>query len=93
MGPKDATRIFILESRNNAMSRAEYLNPYMGDISYELLHDLYKVPFFSRQKDVNFNRELDALLSSYCDFLVDNWTNLEKGSYNELRQRPEITFR
>lgn len=75
------------------MSRAEYLNPYMGDISYDLLYDLYKVPFFTRQKDVNFNRELDAVLSSYCDYLVDNWTNLEKGSYNELRQRPEITFR
>ena len=42
---------------------------------------------------MNFNRELDAVLSSYCDFLVDNWTNLEKGSYNELRQRTEITFK
>lgn len=93
MGPKDATRIFILESRNNAMSRAEYLNPFLGDISYELLHDIFKVPYFTRQKDVNLNREFDALLSSYCDFLVDNWTNLEKGSYNDLRQRPEITFR
>jgi hypothetical protein len=93
MGPKDATRIFILESRNNPMSRAEYLNPYMGDLSYDLLYDLYKVPFFTRQKDVNLNRELDFLLSSYCDYLVDNWTNLEKGSYNELRQRPEITYR
>ena len=75
------------------MSRAEYLNPYMGDLSYDLLYDLYKVPFFTRQKDVNLNRELDFLLSSYCDYLVDNWTNLEKGSYNELRQRPEITYR
>jgi hypothetical protein len=42
---------------------------------------------------VNLNRELDAVLSSYCDYLVDNWLNLEKGTYSEVRQRPEITFR
>jgi hypothetical protein len=85
MGPKDATRVFILESRNNPMSRGEYLNPFMGDIAFDVLQDIFKVSYFNRQKDINLNRELDQLLSSYCDFLVENWTALDKGTYNEIR--------
>jgi hypothetical protein len=93
VGPKDATRVFVIESRNNPMSRMEYLNPYIGDISFEMLQDIFKVPYFTRQKDVLLNTELDNLLWSYCDFVVENWNSLEKGAYNELRNRPEINYK
>jgi len=37
MEPKDATRVFIVESRNNPASRGEYLNPKIGDMPYEII--------------------------------------------------------
>ena len=76
------------------MSRYEYLNPTIGDISYELLLDIYKCAYYTKiPKEPQLTKEIDTVLQSYCDFMVDNWLSLEKGSYNELTMGPEITFK
>jgi hypothetical protein len=62
MEPKDITRIFQIESRMNPASRSEYLNPTLGDLSYELICDIYKCPFYTMQKDPALNIELTTLL-------------------------------
>jgi hypothetical protein len=63
LAPKDLARIFILESRNNPMSRAEYVNPSIGDLSYELLLDIYKCSYYTRvPKEPILNQELDSVL-------------------------------
>lgn len=93
--PKDIQRIFILESRNNPMSRSEYLNPNIGDLPFELLLDIFKCSYYNRQpKEPQLTRELDTVLQSYSDFICENWLSLEKGSYNEgVTQGPIFTFR
>lgn len=60
--PKDISRVFMIESRMNPISRGEYLNPFIGDLSQELLQDIYKCTYFQKQKDVNLNGELDSVL-------------------------------
>lgn len=93
MEPKDITRIFIIESRNNPISRGEYLNPRIGDLPLELLQDVYKCAYYNRQKDPAINAELAAVLQSYCNYVIENWAALEKGSYNEISTRPEVNFK
>ena len=91
--PKDISRIFITESRNNPISRGEYLNPRVGDLTMELIQDVHKCIYFTNQKDKNLSAELQSVLQGYCDFVVENWTALEKGSYHEITKRPDVTFK
>ena len=94
MAPKDLSRVFIIESRNNPISRAEYLNPLLGDVSYELHLDVYKCAYYTKvPKEPQLTRELDSVLQSYCDFMTENWLALEKGGYNEVMECPEIQFK
>lgn len=94
LAPKDISRVFSIESRNNPMSRAEYLNPLLGDVSYELHLDVYKCAYYTKvPKEPQLTRELDGVLQSYCDFMVENWLALEKGGYNEVMKGPEIQFK
>jgi len=42
------------------MSRAEYINPIIGDVSYEVLLDIYKCAYFTKvPKEPELTRELD----------------------------------
>ena len=71
----------------------EYYNPFIGDLPFEAIKDVHKCAYFSRQKDINLNRQIDFVLASYCDYLIENWTAFEKGTYNTLTTRPEGNFR
>ena len=62
MEPKDITRVFQIESRNNRISRGEYLNPFLGDLPFELYSDIHKCAYFTRTKDPTIDRELESVL-------------------------------
>jgi len=83
---EDIARISIaktiqVESRNNSVSRASFLNPFIGDLSHDLIQDIHKCQYFEitghEEKDI----ELNAILQSYCDYAIRNWSILENGSY------------
>ena len=45
------------------MSRAEYLNPYMGDLSHELFQDIFKCAHYTKvPKEPQLTKELDSVL-------------------------------
>ncbi len=32
-------------------------------------------------------------MQSYCDYILENWNNLENGTYNKIDQRPAINYK
>ena len=82
-----------VEVRMNPVSKAVYINPNVGDITYNLLQDIYKCQYWEQQQDQFLNQELNELLESYCDFMVQNWETLEAGTYNTVQVRPKMTFK
>ena len=78
--------------QNKARSRGIYLNPYIGDLSQDLVEAIYKCQYMDQQKD-NYNGELNSLLKSWCDYVVQNWDALERGQYKNLKRRPLFNYK
>lgn len=55
-------KVMNCEYSSHKYPRDVYLNPFIGDLALNLMHDIYKCQYFEHQPDFDLNNELNMVL-------------------------------
>ena len=69
-------KMMCLEYRLEKVNSGVYLNPYVGDLTRDLVEGVFKCQQWTLD-----SQELLKFLASWCDFAVDNFNILYSGKY------------